>query len=131
LTTGEFLYGDIGESLSFQRSFSDTILRFDIAHTTHPLKGDNDVAKFTLTIPFGFDKYIKTDYLNIKTADLTYEKRKRIVNEGGDNAQALPHHLKELDNSFNIDKYYLDSNRLYSSYNKNNYQRLRNSFLNY
>jgi len=129
LTAGEFLYGDKGERLTFQRFFSDITLQFDIARTTHPEKGDNNIAKLSLSIPLGFNKYIRSDYLNAKIGNLNYEKRKRIVDEGGDNAQNLPHHLKELDNSFTIEKYYMNNNRFQPNYIKEHEQRLRNIFI--
>ncbi len=128
LTAGEFLYGDTGVSLSLERYYSDIIVRFDIAQTDHTLRGENTIAKLALSIPFGPKKRYKTDYLDIEGGDLTYIRRKTVLNNDG-NAYAQPHHLKEIDNSFTIENYFLDKGRSNPSYIKANQNRLRNMFL--
>ena len=128
LTTGEFLYGDEGAMLSLERYFSDTAVRFDISQTEHEVKGDNTVAKLTLSIPFGTTQKVKTKYLDIQGDYLTYNRRKTIVSQG-EASYAQPHHLKEVENSFTLEKYYLNNNRFHPAYIKKNYNRLRNVFL--
>jgi len=128
LTTGEFLYGDKGTMLSLQRYFSDTTVQFDISETEHTLKGSNTVGRLSLNIPFGSSKKIKTKYLDIQGDYLTYNRRKTIVSKG-ERSYAQPHHLKEVDNSFTLEKYYLNNNRFHPAYIKTNYNRLRNVFV--
>jgi len=128
LTAGEFLYGDKGESLSLERYFDDILLRFDLARTKHNIKGINNIAKLTISIPFGAKKRFQTDYFDIQGGDITYEKRKNIVGVGK-NSYALPHHLKEIDNSFTLERYYMDNDRFHPAYIKANYNHLRNIFL--
>ena len=128
LTAGEFLYGDKGTMFSLERYFSDTSVRFDISKTEHEIKGDNKVARLTLSIPFGTTQKIKTKYLDIQGDYLTYNRRKTIVSEGKA-SYAQPHHLKEVENSFSLEKYYLNNNRFHPAYIKENYNRLRNVFI--
>ncbi len=128
LTAGDFLYGDSGSSISLERYFNDTSLRFDLSHTEHRYKGTNTLGIVTLNIPFGTKKRLKTPYIDIQGGDMTYVKRKTIVSEGT-NSYALPHHLKEVDNSFTLEKYYLNNNRFHPAYIKSNYNRLRNVFV--
>lgn len=128
-TVGEFLYGDRGIKFGFKRYFSDISVDFDIAHTEHDIKGTNYIGKLTLSIPFGKEKRFKTKYLDIEGGDIEYTRRKTLVAKGNA-CYALPHHLKEIDNSFSLEKYYLDNDRLHPSYIKTNYNRLRNIFLN-
>jgi len=128
MTGGEFLYGDKGESISFERYFSDVSLRFDLSHTKHNTKGTNNLAKLTLSIPLGMEKRFKTKYIDLQVGDITYEKRKTLVNVGED-SYALPHHHKEIDNSFTLEEYYLNNTRFHKAYIQKNYNRLRNIFL--
>jgi len=128
LSAGDFLYGDSGAMFSLEKYFSDTILKFDIAKTEHIYKGDNTVAKLTLSLPLGTSQRVKTKYLDIKGDYITYNKRKAIASNG-ETAYAQPHHLKEVDNSFTLEKYYLNNSRFHPAYIKNNYNRLRNVFL--
>ncbi len=127
LTAGEFLYGDRGASLSLERYFSDINVRFDIAQTEHDLRGSNTLAKLSITLPFGPSKRYKTDYFDIKGGDLTYERRKTLVKEG-ERSTAQPHHLKEIDNDFTLENYFMDKGRSHPSYIKENHNRLRNIF---
>lgn len=128
LTGGEFLYGDKGVNLSFERYFSDTSLRFDLSKTKHSTKGRNTLAKVSLSIPFGTQKRIKTTYLDIEGGTLDYVKRKNLVNVG-ERSFALPHHIKTVNNNFTLEKYYLNNDRFHPAYIKENYNRLRNTFL--
>jgi len=128
LTTGEFLYGDKGTMLSLQRYFSDTAVQFDISKTKHEFKGNYTVGRLTLNIPFGSSKKIKTKYLDIQSDYLTYNRRKTIVSKG-ERSYAQPLHLKEVENSFTLEKYYLNNNRFHPAYIKTNYNRLRNVFV--
>jgi len=127
ITAGEYLYGDKGASISLERYFSDISFKFDLSHTEHYLKGENNLAKLTLSIPLGTQKRFKTKYFDLKGGDITYEKRKTLVSVGS-NSYALPHHLKEVDNSFTLEKYYLNNDRFHPAYIKRNYNRLRNVF---
>jgi hypothetical protein len=129
ITAGEFLYGDRGISLSFKHFFSDLTVQFDVADTTHDFKGTNKVAKFTLSIPFGGNKRVKTDYLDIKGDYLMYNRRKTLVSKNNPNNISQPHHLKEVSNNFTLEKYYLDNDRFHPTYIQSNYNRLRNIFL--
>jgi len=129
ITAGEFLYGDRGVSLSFKHYFSDIAVQFDVADTTHDFKGRNKVAKFTLAIPFGGNKRFKTDYFDIKGDYLTYNRRKTLVSKNNPNNISQPHHLKQINNNFTLEKYYLDNDRFHPTYIKSNYNRLRNIFL--
>ncbi len=128
LTAGEFLYGDEGAMFSLERYFSDTAVRFDISQTEHEIKGDHTVGRLTLSIPFGSSKKVKTKYLDIQGDYLTYNRRKTIVSKG-EPSYAQPHHLKEVENSFTLEKYYLNNSRFHPAYIKTNYNRLRNVFL--
>ena len=128
VTGGEFLYGDKGVNLSFERYFSDTSLRFDLSKTKHSTKGTNTLAKVSLSIPFGTQKRIKTPYLDIEGGTLDYVKRKNLVNVG-EASFALPHHIKTVNNNFTLEKYYLNNDRFHPAYIKENYNRLRNTFL--
>ena len=128
LTAGKFLYGDSGAMLSLQRFFSDTTVRFDIAKMEHPYKGDHTVGKLSLSIPFGTTQKVKTKYLDIQGDYLSYNRRKTIVSKG-EASYAQPLHLTEVDNSFTLEKYYLNNDRFHPSYIKKNYNRLRNVFI--
>ncbi len=114
-----FLYGDRGASLSLKRYFSDMSMQFDISRTQHDLRGTNNVAKLTLSMPFGPKKRFQTDYFDIQGGDLTYERRKTLV-ASGETSYAQPHHLKEVDNDFTLEKYYLDNGRFHPSYIETN-----------
>jgi hypothetical protein len=128
VTAGDFLYGDSGAMLSMERYFSDTSVRFDISKTEHIYKGDYKVAKLTISIPFGTTKKVKTKYLDIQGDYLTYTRRKTVVSNG-QTSFSQPHHLKEVDNSFTLEKYYLNNKRFHPTYIRNNYNRLRNVFV--
>ena len=128
LTTGEFLYGDKGTMFSLQRYFSDTTVQFDISKTKHEFKGNHTVGRLTLNIPFGSSKKVKTKYLDIQGDYLTYNRRKTIVSKG-ERSYAQAHHLKEVENSFTLEKYYLNNTHFHPAYIKTNYNRLRNVFL--
>ena len=128
LTAGEFLYGDEGTMFSLERYFSDTAVKFDISQTTHEIKGDHTVGRLTLSIPFGTTQKVKTKYLDIQGDYLTYNRRKTIVSKG-EPSYAQPLHLKEVENSFTLEKYYLNNKRFHPAYIKTNYNRLRNVFL--
>ena len=128
LTGGEFLYGDRGVELGLQRHFSDISLEFDISHTKHDYKGDNYVGRLIVSMPFGGQKRFKTDYLDIEGGEVKYTRRKTLVAKGNA-SYAMPHHLKEVDNSFTLENNYLDKGRWHLTYIKTNYNRLRNIFL--
>ena len=128
LTAGEFLYGDEGAMFTLERYFSDTAVRLDISQTEHDIKGEHTVGRLTLSIPFGSSKKIKTKYLDIQGDYLTYNRRKTIASTGESNI-AQPLHLTEVDNSFTLEKYYLNNDRFHPSYIKKNYNRLRNVFI--
>jgi len=117
LTAGQFLYGDKGFNMSLQRYFSDLTLKLDLGKTEHPRQGTNTVGKFTLSIPFGTDKRIKTAFTDIKFGELSYQKRKNIV-ANGDISYAKPFHTEEVSNSFSLEHYYLDKGRFQPSYIK-------------
>ncbi len=112
---------------SLQRYFSDTVLRFDISQTKHEIKGEHTVGKLTIAMPFGTTKKVKTKYLDIEGDYLTYTRRKTIASTGESNV-AQPHHLKEVKNSFTLEKYYLNIGRFHPAYITENHQRLRNVF---
>jgi len=42
---------------------------------------------------------------------------------------AQPHHLKEINNNYTLENYFLDSGRSHPSYIEQNHNRLRNIFL--
>jgi len=128
LTAGQFLYGDKGINISLQRYFSDLTLELDLGKTEHPRQGTNTVGKFTLSIPFGTDKRIKTAFTDIKFGEFSYQKRKNIV-ANGDISYAKPFHTEEVSNSFSLEHYYLDKGRFQPSYIKENVMRLRAVFL--
>lgn len=128
LTAGQFLYGDKGVNVTLKRYFSDLTLKLDLGKTKHPLHGTNSVGKFTLSIPLGTDKRIKTAFTDIKFGDLNYQKNKNIVSNG-EISYAKPFHTKEVSNSFSLENYYLDKGRLQPSYIKENVNRLRGAFL--
>ena len=128
VTAGDFLYGDSGAMLSLERYFSDTIVRFDISKTEHIYKGDYTVGRLSISIPFGSIQRVKTKYLDIQGDYLTYNRRKTIVSQG-QASPSQPHHLKEVDNSFTLEKYYLNNKRFHPAYIKKNYNRLRNVFI--
>lgn len=128
ITAGDFLYGDSGTMLSLERYFSDTIVKFSLAQTEHRYKGEHNVAKLTLSVPFGTTKRIKSKYLDIQGDYLTYNRRK-TVDFDDEPGYAQPLHLKEVDNSFTLEKYYLNQGRFHPAYIKSNYNRLRNVFL--
>ena len=127
LTAGEFLYGDSGVMLSLQRYFSDTLVQFDISKVEHPYKGNHTVGRLSLSIPFGTTQKVKTKYLDIQGDYLTYNRRKTVVSKGKP-SYAQPLHLTEIDNSFTLEKYYLNNSRFNPAYIKKNYNRLRNVF---
>jgi hypothetical protein len=129
ITAGEFLYGDRGVSIGFKHYFSDVSLQFDIAQTTHNFKGENKVGKLTLSIPLGSNKRLKSKYLDFKGDYITYNRRKTLVSKNNPNNISQPHHLKEINNNFTLEKYYLDNDRFHPTYIKKNYNRLRNIFL--
>lgn len=128
VTAGDFLYGDQGVSVDFERYFSDIRLSFNLSKTKHPTKGTNNLAKLSLNIPFGMSKRYKTEYLDIQGGDFEYVKRKNVVS-GTQNSYALPHHIKELENSFTLEKYYLNNDRFQPEYIEHNLHRLRNVFI--
>jgi len=128
LTTGEFLYGDKGVELSIKRNFSDISCQFDIASTDHPLRGQNTIGKFTFSLPLGSRKKLNTKYIDIQAGDVTYTRRKTLV-ENHERSYAQPHHLKEIDTAFGLEKYYFDENRFHPQYIMQNIQRLRNLIL--
>jgi hypothetical protein len=129
ITGGEFLYGDRGVSISFKRYFSDVSVQFDVAQTEHDFKGSHKVGKLTLSIPFGANKRFKSKYLDVKGDYMSYNRRKTLVSKNDINNISQPHHLKEINNNFTLEKYYLDSDRFHPAYIKANYNRLRNVFL--
>jgi len=123
ITGGEFLYGDRGVSLSLKRYFSDMSVAFDIAKTEHDFKGSHTVGKLTLSIPFGTTKRFKSKYVDVKGDYLTYNRRKTITTNGSNISQ--PHHLKEVNNNFTLEKYYLNNDRFTPAYIEENAHRLR------
>ena len=127
ITAGEFLYGDKGVSLSMQKYFSDTSIRIDLARTEYR-STKNDLLRLLVSIPFGTQKRVKTEYFDFQGGDLVYEKRKTLVGLG-ERSYVQPHHIKEIENSFGLEEYYLNSNRFHPAYIKRNHQRLRNVFL--
>ena len=128
VTAGDFLYGDSGAMLSLERYFSDTAVRFDISKTEHIYKGDNTVARFSISVPLGATQRVKTKYLDIQGDYLKYKRQKTVVSQG--NASfAQPLHMKEVDNSFTLEKYYFNNDRFHPAYIKANYNRLRNVFI--
>ena len=129
LTAGEFLYGDRGEAVTLERHFNDLSFKFDLAHTKHDKKGTNNFFRFSLSIPFGPSKRFKSDYLDVEGGRLVYNKIKNIVSENGGPSYSLPHHVKEISNSFGVENHYLNNNRFHPAYIKANYNRLRNVFL--
>jgi hypothetical protein len=128
LTAGQFLYGDKGVNFTFKRYFSDLTLNLDLGKTEHPRQGTNSVGKFSLSIPLGTDKRIKTAFTDIKFGDLSYQKNKNLVSNG-EISYAKPFHTEEVSNSFSLENYYLDKGRFQPSYIKENVNRLRNVFL--
>jgi len=128
LTAGQFLYGDKGVNIRVKRYFSDLTLNLDLGKTKHTLQGTNTVGKFSLSIPLGTDKRVKTAFTDIKFGDLSYQKRKNIVSSG-EISYAKPFHTEEVSNSFSLENYYLDKGRFQPSYIKENAIRLRNVFL--
>ena len=128
LTVGEFLYGDESEAITLERYFNDVSFKFDLAHTKHDKKGTNNFFRFSLSIPFGPTKRFNSDYIDIEGGKLVYNKIKNIVS-GNKLSYVLPHHVKEIDNSFGIEGYYLNDNRFHPAYIKANYNRLRNVFI--
>jgi hypothetical protein len=128
LTAGEFIYGDTSEVITLERYFNDLSFKFDLAHTKHDKKGENNFFRFSLSIPFGPSKRFKSDYLDVEGGKLVYNKIKNIVS-GDKRSYVLPHHVKKIDNSFGIENYYLNDNRFHPSYIKANYNRLRNVFI--
>ena len=129
ITAGEFLYGDKGINIGFKHYFSDVSLAFNLAKTTHKFKGDHNVAKLTLSIPFGSQKRFKSKYIDIKGDFFTYNRRKTIV-KNHQLSISQPHHLKEVTNNYTLEKYYLNNDKFHPTYIKKNYNRLRNIFLN-
>jgi|GEM_PF-2879545 len=129
LTAGEFLYGDKGAKLTLQRYFSDIDVEFDIAQTTHPLRGDNTLAKLSISIPFGTKRRYHFDYVDLQFGDIKYERRKTIKLTEDTLNYAQPHHLKEINNNYTLENYFLDSGRSHPSYIEQNHNRLRNIFL--
>ncbi|HFS85343.1 MAG TPA: hypothetical protein ENK72_01865 [Epsilonproteobacteria bacterium] len=123
LTAGEFLYGDQGVSASMKRYFGDMHIKFDLAYTEHDLRGKNNVVKIAFTIPL-FSKRYKSKHFDIAAGNFVYERRKTIVNAGKNYAQPL--HLKELDNDYTLENYYLDEGRNHPAYIQSNLDRLRN-----
>ena len=128
MTAGEFLYGDEGVKFGFRRYFSDISVEFDIAYTKHDYKGTNYIGKLALSIPFGGQKRIKTEYFDIAEGDIKYTRRKTLVAKHNA-SYAQPHHLKEIDNGFTLENYYLDNDHFHPAYIEINYNRLRNIFL--
>jgi hypothetical protein len=131
ITAGEFLYGDSGISFGFKRYFSDLSLEMNLAKTKHNLKGEHYVGKFTLSIPFGSLRRYKSDYIDIKGDYLTYNRRKTLVSKNNSDNISQPHHLKEVNNNFTLEQYYLNRDRFHPAYIQNNYNRLRNIYLEY
>ena len=123
VTAGEWLYGDRGASVSLKRYFGDMFMQFDLSKTEHQLRGSNNVARVTLSIPFGPKKRIKTEYIDIDGGDLVYNRRKTLVSQG-ELSYAQPLHLSEVDNDFTLERYYLDEGRLHRGYIENNRNRL-------
>jgi len=128
LTAGQFLYGDQGVNFTLKRYFSDLTLQLDLGRTDHKLRGESNVGRLSLSIPFGPNRRIKTDFVDISGGEFTYQKRKNIVSKGV-SSYAKPFHTEEVSNSFTLDEYYLDRGRFQPSYIKTNYSRLRNVFL--
>jgi len=124
ITGGEFLYGDKGIEFGFKRYFSDISLGFDIAYTEHDYKGNNYMGRLVFSMPFGREQRFKNNYIDIEGGDIKYTRRKTLVSQGNA-SYALPHHLKEIDNSFTLENYYLDTGRFHPKYINKNYNRLR------
>jgi len=110
LTGGEFLYGDEGVMLGFKRYFSNLSLGFDVAYTDHEYKGVNNVARFTLTMPFGTTEHYRSDFLDIQTGNINYVRRKTLATESGTN-YAQPLHLTEISNHFTLENYFMDQEK--------------------
>jgi hypothetical protein len=127
-TAGQFLYGDKGVNFTLKRYFSDLILQLDLGRTDHELRGESNIGRLSLSIPFGPKKRIKTAFVDIKGGDFTYQKRKNIVTNG-EVSYAKPFHTEEVSNSFSLENYYLNRGRFQPSYIKTNHNRLRNIFL--
>lgn len=106
LTGGEFLYGDKGVMLGLKRYFSNISVAFDLAYSKHDHKGTNKIGRLTLSMPFGTTKQLKSKYIDIQTGDITYIRKKTLATEGK-SSPAQPHHLKEVDNHFTLENYYL------------------------
>ena len=106
LTGGEFLYGDQGVMVGLKRYFSNISVTFDVAYTKHDYKGTNKVGRLTLSMPFGTTKQLKSRYIDMQTGDINYIRRKTLTSKKGTN-YSQPHHLKEVDNHFILDNYYL------------------------
>ena len=129
VTAGEFLYGDRGIDLSLKRYFNDVTLQIDLSHTSHPLRGNNTVGKLSISVPLSPKKRFNTQLLDVAIGDLNYERRKTVVSSGK-TSFAQPLHLKEIQNSYTIENYYLNKGRLQPSYIKKNHYRLRGAYLN-
>jgi len=106
ITGGEFLYGDQGVMIGLKRYFSDITATFDVAYTKHDYKGDNKVGRLSLSMPFGTTKQLKSRYIDIQTGNIEYIRRKTLATKDEEN-YSQPHHLKEVDNHFTLDNYYL------------------------
>jgi len=128
ITGGEYLYGDRGINLSLKRYFNDVTMLIDLSRTNHPLRGENTVGRLSISIPLGGKKRWSTDLIDVEIGDLDYERRKTVVSSG-DKSFAQPLHLKEVENSYTLENYYLDKGRLHPSYVKNNNYRLRGAYL--
>jgi len=116
VTAGEFLYGDKGVDIGVKRYFGSIYVKADLAYTKHSLRGTNKIAKLQIVIPLG-KKSKDFKYANFALGDFKYERKKTIV-ANGSRCLAQPMHLKETDNSYNLENYLLDYGRDNLPYNK-------------
>ncbi len=117
LTLGKYLYGDKGIDVGFKRYFGDIIIKADFAYTKHPLRGTNKLGRLQIVIPLGkSNKDFR--YANFSLGSFTYERKKTLVAKGGA-SYAQPMHLKEVDNDFTLENYFLKKGRNNLDYIKN------------
>jgi hypothetical protein len=123
ITYGKYFYEDKGTTLEIKRFFGDTSLSLKLSHTD----GDN-IGRVALSFPLTPRKRVDTSLFQIKGDKFTYNRQKTIVSEG-EGSYAKPRSAIDIDTNFELEKFYLNDDRLSADYIYGHIPRLRSSYL--
>ena len=123
ITYGKYFYEDKGTTLEIKRFFGDTSLSLKLSHTD----GDN-IGRVALSFPLTPRKRVDTSLFQIKGDKFTYNRQKTIVSEG-EGSYAKPRSAIDIDTNFELEKFYLNDDRLNADYIYGHIPRLRSSYL--